>query len=223
LYRQTRIPAIGVFFIICLVTMNRMFTGIVEKITTVAGVADGPGFRQITLAMQLENLQVGQSVAINGCCLTAARISPHEVGFDAIKETLDKTNLGFLTQGDAVNIERSLRIGDRLDGHFVQGHVDGRARLVKISSNAGEWRLTLEAPDHLAKYLAPKGSVTLDGVSLTLASAKNNIFEVALIPETLRVTTLGKKQVGWEFNLEADILTKTVVSWLERQNDHNSG
>jgi riboflavin synthase len=200
-----------------------MFTGIVEKIAMVAGVADGPGFRRLTLAVSLENLQPGQSIAVNGCCLTAAQILPHEVAFDVVKETLDKTNLGMLGAGDAVNIERSLKVGDRLDGHFVQGHIDGTAKLLNITAAAGEWRLTVEAPPLLAKYVVPKGSVAIDGVSLTVAAVKNAVFEVALIPETLRVTTLGKKLVGWPFNLEADILSKTVVSWLERQNDRAWG
>jgi riboflavin synthase len=199
-----------------------MFTGIIEKTATVTGVTDGTGFRELTISLDSENLRIGQSIAINGCCLTVARILPHEVGFDVIKETLDKTNLGMLRQGDSANIENSLKIGDRLDGHFVQGHVDGLANLTEIAPNAGELRLTLQAPFAMAKYLVPKGSVTLDGVSLTLAAVKGNTFQVALIPETVRVTTLGKKSIGWQFNLEADILTKTVVSWLERQKEQGA-
>jgi len=193
-----------------------MFTGIVEKTATVAGVADGPGFRR--LALNPADLRPGQSVAVNGCCLTVAEVTPGTAVFEVVKETLDKTNLGTLCAGDLVNVERPLKIGDRFDGHFVQGHVDGRANLVEIASDSGEWKLTLEAPFALAKYIVPKGSVTLDGVSLTVVAVRGNVFEVALIPTTLNITTLGKKSIGWPFNLETDILSKTVISWLERQN-----
>jgi riboflavin synthase len=198
---------------------NDMFTGIVEKTAAVLGVADGPGFRRLALALNFGDLQAGQSVAVNGCCLTAAEVSTDEVVFEIVSETLDKTNLGTLSVGDMVNIEQAMKIGDRFDGHFVQGHVDGRANLIDIASDSGDWKLTLEAPFPLAKYIVPKGSVTLDGVSLTVAAVRGNVFEVALIPTTLNVTTLGKKTIGWPFNLEADILSKTVISWLERQNN----
>jgi len=196
-----------------------MFTGIVENIAKVSGIADGPGFRRLTLALNFGDLQIGQSVAVNGCCLTAAEVSPDQAVFEIVSETLDKTNLGMLGVGDMVNIEQAMKIGDRFDGHFVQGHVDGRANLVDIASVSGEWKLILEAPFPLAKYIVPKGSVTLDGVSLTVAAVRGNVFEVALIPTTLNITTFGRKSIGWQFNLEADILSKTVISWLERQNN----
>jgi riboflavin synthase len=116
-----------------------------------------------------------------------------------------------------VHIERSLRIGDRLDGHFVQGHVDGTATLIKRTADKKETRLHLETTPELAIYLSPKGSVTLDGVSLTLASVDGPRFEVALIPTTLERTTLGTRDIGWPFNVEADILSKTVVNYLRQQ------
>ncbi|MGD0461286.1 MAG: riboflavin synthase [Tepidisphaeraceae bacterium] len=194
-----------------------MFTGIVEKTVTVAAVSDGPHFRRLILALNVPDARLGESIAINGCCLTVAEISSGKTGFDVVKETLDRTNLGLLTPGNLVNIERSLKIGDRLDGHFVQGHVDGRAILTSIQSGAEEWRFTLEAPYALAPYIVPKGSVALDGVSLTVAAVSGNVFEVALIPTTLRRTTLGQIAEGWPFNLETDILCKTVVSWLQNQ------
>jgi riboflavin synthase len=196
-----------------------MFTGIVEKTATVGNVADGPGFRRLTLELSLRDLKVGQSIAVNGCCLTAAEASAHEAVLEIVNESLDKTNLGILTAGDLVNVEQSMKVGDRIDGHFVQGHIDGRANLIDIASDEGGWKLTLEAPFPLAKYIIPKGSVTLDGVSLTVASIRGNVFEVALIPTTLQVTTLGKKSIGWPFNLECDIFSKTVISWLERNHD----
>jgi len=194
-----------------------MFSGIIERIATVAEVTDGPGSRRLILATGFENLEPGQSIAVNGCCLTIAQISSQGAGFDVIKESLDKTNLGLLKAGDGVNVERSLKAGDRIDGHFVQGHVDGRAMLVDIVAGPEETRLTLQAPADLAKYIVPKGSVAVDGVSLTVAAVRGSVFEVALIPTTLRLTTLGRKSKGWPFNLETDILSKTVVSWLERR------
>jgi riboflavin synthase len=196
-----------------------MFTGIIEKTARVIGVADGPGFKRLTLASEWSDVRDGESIAVNGVCLTVAEQSAGEVGFDVVVETLSKTNLGMLTGGDAVHVERSLRVGDRIDGHFVQGHVDGTARLAKMDSAANDWRLTLDCPPHLLKYMIPKGSVTLDGVSLTIAAVHQTSFEVALIPTTLRLTLLGKRAVGWQFNLEADIVTRTIVACLERQRE----
>jgi riboflavin synthase len=172
-------------------------------------------FRRLTLAVDWPEVQPGQSVAVNGCCLTIAEAGRGQLQFDVIQETLSKTNLGQLTGGDEVNVERSLRAGDRLDGHFVQGHVDSTARLLDQVANEREWRLTIETPVALAKYIVPKGSVTVDGVSLTLAAVHRDRFEVALIPTTLNLTTLGRRPIGWPFNLEADILAKTVVNYLE--------
>ncbi len=193
-----------------------MFTGIIERTARIIGVADGKLFRRITLSSNWNDVQLGQSVAVNGVCLTIAEITPGELGFDVITETLEKTNLDLLAQGDEVHVERSLRIGDRLDGHFVQGHVDGTARLLERIAYDKEYRLRLEAPSHLAKYLTPKGSVTLDGVSLTIAAVDGDRFEVALIPTTLQLTTLGRRAMNWRYNLECDCLAKTVISWLER-------
>jgi len=194
-----------------------VFTGIIETTSRVIGVASGPMFRRLTVASLWEDVRLGESIAVNGCCLTVAEITPGELGFDVIAETLAKTNLGQLTDGDEVHLERAMRVGDRIDGHFVQGHIDGTARLVDRKNDGKEYRLAVEAPAELAKFLAPKGSVTIDGVSLTIASLNDNVFEVALIPTTLARTALGKRQIGWEFNLETDILSKTVVAWLERQ------
>lgn len=198
--------------------VSRMFTGIVEKTLRIAAVADGPTFRRLTLHMDDADLQLGESIAINGVCLTVAEIfDGNRVGFDVIKETLEKTNFGLLQPGDEVNIERSLRVGDRISGHFVQGHVDGTATLVKQVADGRETRLTLECPDELQPYLTPKGSVALDGVSLTIAGIRGNEFDVALIPSTLQLTTIGRKAVGYSFNIETDVLSKTIVNYLRQQ------
>jgi riboflavin synthase len=150
-------------------------------------------------------------------CLTVAEMAPGQLSFDVVQETLRRTNLGLLQAGDDAHVERSLRVGDRIDGHFVQGHVDGTAQLLEQKSDEKEWRLRCQCPPDLAKFLAPKGSVCLDGVSLTLAAVDGNEFEVALIPTTVSITGLARRPVGWPFNLETDILSKTIVSWLERR------
>lgn len=192
-----------------------MFTGIVERSVPVAAVSDATGFVRLNLAIDWNDVKPGESVAINGVCLTVAEITPPTLGFDVIPETLSKTNLGLLKTGDTVHVERSLRIGERIDGHFVQGHVDGPARLVSQSNEDGDVRLTLSPPAELMKFIVPKGSVAIDGVSLTVAAVARDNFQVALIPTTLQFTHLGSKSIGYPFNLETDILSKTIVSWLE--------
>jgi riboflavin synthase len=195
-----------------------MFTGIVERTVRVIGVADGPKFVRLTLPDFWGDVKDGDSVAVNGVCLTVAeRPSAGELSFDVVQETLDKTNLRLIQAGEEVHVERSLRAGDRIDGHFVQGHVDGIALIVEQIANQKEWRIRCHAPPDLAKYLVPKGSVCLDGVSLTLAAVRGNEFEVALIPTTVSRTALARRSVGWPLNLEADVISKTIVSWLERQ------
>ena len=196
-----------------------MFTGIVEKTVAVVGVVDLVASRQIKLARPWPDLQPGQSIAVNGCCLTVARLSAESVEFDVIAETLAKTNLGLLASGSEVQLERSLRMGDRLDGHMVQGHVDAVAPLLARKADEKECRLTLQIPTAVKSYIIPKGSVSLDGVSLTIAAVNADSFEVALIPTTLNITALGRRPVGYAYNVEADILAKTIVFWLEHQPD----
>lgn len=193
-----------------------MFTGIIERSSRVIGIADVKTFRRLTIANHWSDLAGGESIAINGVCLTVAEITSDEIGFDVVLETLNRTNLGLLDPGEDVHVERSLRIGDRLDGHFVQGHVDGVAQYVWQRGDDKEWRLRLSVPAQLARYLIPKGSVTVDGVSLTIAMVDGAEFEVALIPTTLQRTTLGRRSHHWLFNIECDVLSKTVISWLER-------
>src|SRR5256886_11683820 len=171
-----------------------MFTGIVDETLIVIGVAQGPMFRRLTIAHHWPDVKLGESIAVNGVCLTITELAPFEAGFDVIKETLDKTNLGLLTHGDHVNVERALRAGDRIDGHFVQGHVDGVAPLVKQIASETEWRLTIEAPPPNAKYLAPKGSIGIDGGSLTISPLNGNQVDVSPSPTPLSATTLGNAE-----------------------------
>lgn len=194
-----------------------MFTGIVERTARVVSAADGPTFRRLLIAADWTDVKLGQSIAVNGVCLTIADLPGGAVGFDVIQETLDKTNLGMLQPGDMVNVERSLLIGDRIDGHFVQGHVDGTGVLTHQNTRENEYRLTIQAPAALEKYLTPKGSICIDGVSLTIAAVHGGAFDVALIPTTLNLTNIGSRNLGWRFNLEADILSKTIVHYLEQR------
>ena len=192
-----------------------MFTGIVARTLRVINSFEGAGFKRLILEADPEPAKLGESIAINGVCLTVAEMTPGEWHFDVIPETLKKSNLGELLPNDRVNMERSLRVGDRIDGHFVQGHVDGVAELKAIDRTHDEWRLVIHPPAHLMRYIAPKGSVSLDGVSLTVAALRRDEFEVALIPTTLQITTLGEKKAGWPLNLEADMMTKNIVNILE--------
>lgn len=194
-----------------------MFTGIIEKTARVTAVEATDAGRQLSVDLGWSDLRDGESIAVNGVCLTLSRRDKGQCAFDVIPETLSRTNLGLLKPGEEVHVERALRIGDRLDGHFVQGHVDGVAKLIATSAAGSDVRLTLEVPTILGKFLSPKGSVTLDGVSLTIAAFAGDRFQVALIPTTLQRTLLGRRAIGWPFNFEADILAKTVIGWLERQ------
>ena len=199
-----------------------MFTGIIERSVRVVSIAEGTGFRRLTMAAPWTDVQHGESIAVNGVCLTAAEIERQGeqslVAFDVIPETLAKTNLGLLKDNDQVHVERALRLGDRISGHFLQGHVDAQALLISTKSVENDVRLTIAPPLEFMKYIVPKGSVAIDGVSLTVADVRNDSFEVALIPTTLQLTHLGTVGVGWPFNLETDILSKTIVSYLERMN-----
>ena len=194
-----------------------MFTGLVEDAVEVVEVADHAGGRRVTLdvgPLGWEDLVHGESVAVNGCCLTVADFAGGRLSFDAVRETLDKTNLGDLSAGAAVHVERALRVGDRLGGHFVLGHVDGPAEVLRHDRDPDDWRIACRVPADLAEFLVPKGSVAIDGVSLTIAALDGDdlgVFEVALIPTTLAKTALGDRPVGYRLNFEADVLTKTVV------------
>jgi riboflavin synthase len=193
-----------------------MFTGLVECLGTVRRtVADGPGRHLIIAAPSFAaDLRAGESVAINGACLTVVDRDAEECRFQAGPETLRLTNLGELAAGDRVNLERALRLGDRLGGHLVQGHVDGLGRVAE-RSRQGDWELVwFTCPPELAAQMVQKGSVAVDGISLTLVDVSAERFSVALIPHTLSHTTLGFKQPGATVNLETDLLAKYVWKCL---------
>ena len=198
-----------------------MFTGIVEEIGEVVSV-DGHGDSAVlTIAAQrvADDVTHGASIAINGVCLTVTGWTVYDpirhLGFDVMGETLKRTALGALRAGDKVNLERAVRADQRLDGHVVQGHVDGTG--VVLSRTPGDaWEsVRFGLPSELARFVAEKGSVAVDGVSLTVSAVGSDWFEVGLIPETLRATTLGAKQPGDAVNLEVDVLAKYVARLLE--------
>jgi riboflavin synthase len=195
-----------------------MFTGIIQSIGKVLAISQTPAGVRLTvdLGPLADEVKPGGSVAINGACQSAVHIIGPAVEFDTIFETLSCTNLGRLKAGEEVNLELSLKLSDRLEGHFVLGHVDTTCRLIRIQNEGASRRLTFEpeSKDHM-KYIIPKGSVAIDGVSLTVAEVQPNSFSVALIPTTLKDTTLIKKTVGAILNLETDILAKTVISRQE--------
>lgn len=194
-----------------------MFTGIVEELGTVRSVAPRAGGArlELTCTAVLADATIGDSIAVNGCCLTVVEIGDGWWAADAQVETLERTTLGSLTPGDPVNLERPLRLGDRLGGHLVLGHIDGVGEVTSVERlSDGSARVVVRAPAEVAPYLVEKGSVTVDGTSLTVTTVEGVEFGVALIPHTLAVTTLGARSPGDRVNLEADMIAKHVARLL---------
>lgn len=200
-----------------------MFSGIVEEVGTIIEIVENSDGRGLRIAAReiLSDAKVGDSISTSGCCLTVTKFEPGWFYVEAVHETLRRTKLGSLKPGDKVNLERAMRLSDRLGGHLVSGHVDAMAKVLSIKkegfSNVVEFELTSD----LAPFFIEKGSVTVDGISLTVAYLKENsaaagtfIFAVALIPHTLEVTTIGAVQVGDAVNIEADIIGKYVARML---------
>ena len=193
-----------------------MFTGIVEGVGTVNKISKITKNRSaiemtIDLGKQVKGLKIGQSVALNGVCLTATKISKSKCIFEMIEETAKKTDLGNLKVGGVVNIERSLKAGDRLEGHFVLGHVDGVGKIKKIVKKPKEVQVYFEVPKSLAKYVVKKGSIAIDGISLTVVDIKKTLASVSLIPHTIQITNFHTKKVGDKINIETDILGKYIL------------
>jgi riboflavin synthase len=189
-----------------------MFTGLVESIGSVvsADPSGGAVRLRVDLGRAAEGVRPGDSIALGGVCQTAAQIAGAVAAFDAVAETLAKTTVGRWRPGTRVNIERSLRPSDRMGGHFVAGHVDGVGKVIESGQRADGWWLRVEAPQELFAEIAPKGSVAIDGVSLTVVEAEVPVLGVTLIPTTLHDTTLGALAAGDAVNLETDLLAKYV-------------
>jgi riboflavin synthase len=210
-----------------------MFAGIVEDTGMITDVEDNENGRRLRVAADVDDIEHGQSIAINGACLTVEAHGrydgdPPSVGgldpadlagtawFEVFlaSETIDRTYLGRLGPGDRVNVERALRAGDRLDGHFVQGHVDGVAEVLDVRQVDEDWEFEFSLPGELADYVVEKGSIAVDGISLTVAVVDDDRFAVAIIPETYAVTTLSAKAPGDPVHLEVDVIAKYVESLL---------
>lgn len=193
-----------------------MFTGIVTDIGTVTALEQhGDLTARITTAYDVSGIDIGASIASDGVCLTVVALGDDWYDVQVSAETLDKTNLGGWAVGSKVNLERALKVGDELGGHIVSGHVDGVAEVVAITDEGDSTRMTFRAPEHLARFIAPKGSVALNGTSLTVNDVDGVMFGVNLIPHTKEVTTWGQVAVGDKINLEIDTLARYVARLAE--------
>lgn len=197
-----------------------MFTGIVEGMGKVRSISKSRKGADTVLRVKLgrlaRGLKMGDSVCINGACLTVTKLSKGEADFEMVAETIRRTNLGDVRHGDSVNIERSMRVGDRLEGHFVLGHVDGTGIIEKIEKMPSETKIWIKLEKGLAKSIVSKGSIAVDGISLTLVDINGDRVSVSLIPHTLDVTTLGLRRKSDRVNIETDILGKYVTSNLPK-------
>jgi riboflavin synthase len=194
-----------------------MFTGIIEELGRVCAVVPNAGGARIEIdaVTVLDDATIGASIAVNGCCLTVVELGDGHWAADAVVETLARTNLGALTAGDPVNLERPVRLADRLGGHLVQGHVDGTGALrTREPQSDGSELLGFSAPPEVLRYVVHKGSITVDGISLTVAAVHDDGFQIAVIPHTLVVTTLGARKAGALVNLEVDLIAKYVERLL---------
>ncbi len=193
-----------------------MFTGIVEETGTIETIEQGEESIRLTVSMRLcgGDLKIGDSLAVNGCCLTVVELKGRgkrkTARFDLLQETWKRTNLQFVRPGSLVNLERSLRADSRLGGHFVTGHIDGLGKIRRWEKVGDDWALEVAAPASIMRYMVPKGSVALDGISLTVASVKKRSFGIWIIPHTHVVTAMKERSVGDAVNLEPDMLAKYV-------------
>ena len=195
-----------------------MFSGIVEGTANVVELKSGKPYRlSVDLSGIAELLQIGESIAINGVCLTVVSIERGEVAFDVMGETIKRTNLGRLKSGTIVNYERALKVSDRISGHIVTGHIDGVGVIERIERRPEEVDMFIRCEERIISEIAERGSVAVDGVSLTVAEKSRKSFRVALIPHTLSVTNLGLRRAGDELNIETDILAKYIHAFLKNQ------
>ena len=200
-----------------------MFTGLIQNIGTVKSITkDGDWRIVIESDMDLSNTDIGASIACSGCCLTVVEKDQNSFAADVSAESFSKTIIKNWEEGASVNLEPSLKLGDELGGHIVSGHVDGVAQLISILEEGGSWRLKIKAPHDLAGFIAQKGSVALDGISLTVNEVENDVFGVSIIPHTWEHTTLSSKKVGDALNIEIDMLARYVARMLQHKEGANS-
>ena len=193
-----------------------MFTGIIEGLGTIKRFDKQTKTRsaakmKVDLGNLAKGLKVGHSVAINGVCLTVTKILQNQAEFEMINETIKRTDLDALEPGDKVNVERSLKVGERMEGHFVLGHIDGTGTISKIEKMPKEIKIWINLPQNLARYVVKKGSIAIDGISLTLVDVIKNKISVCIIPHTMKITNLASKKIGDKINIECDILGKYAI------------
>ena len=194
-----------------------MFTGIVQGVGEIVGKKTVNTVTSMTISLpNVENLAIGASVSINGVCLTVVSIDSNIVQFDIIDETIDRTNLGDVSVGDTVNIERSLKFGDEIGGHILSGHIFDTGIINSKNKNGDQMSLSILAPPSVQKYLTEKGYIAIDGISLTIGEINNGCFDLHIIPETMRLTILDSKEVGDIVNIEIDSNTQLIVETIER-------
>ena len=196
-----------------------MFTGLVEERGVIARIEERPAGRRLRIEARLvaSDARVGDSIAVSGCCLTAVEVDESGFLVEAVPETLERTTLGSWREGDTVNLERSLRLDQRLGGHFVQGHVDGVGTVTSMASEGDGRRARILVPGPLRRFVAEKGSIAVDGISLTVAAVREDGCEIAYIPHTLAVTTAGSYAAGRRVNLEVDLMARYVARLLETE------
>lgn len=200
-----------------------MFTGIIEELGVVQRMERGSDFCQISVSAQqvLDDVKMGDSIAINGVCLTVTGFDRQHFRADIMAETLSKTNLGSLTSGQKVNLERAVRLGDRMGGHLVQGHVDAVGQIAEQQTVGIAKIIRIKAPSEILDYMVAKGSIAIDGISLTVIEVFSDSFTVSIIPHTAKMTTLGFKKPGDSVNLEADIIGRYVEKLLKKNRGKN--
>ena len=193
-----------------------MFTGLIQEVGTIVSVVQNTEGKEFVIKAPslIKEIQIDDSVATNGCCLTATQIKGDTFRVQAVHMTLQKTSVGMLKSGDKVNLELSLRPNDRLGGHFVQGHVNAMGQIKQIKTTGENWEIEVGIPPELRKYMISEGSICLDGISLTIAKLTPSSLTVAIIPHTLEKTTLGTKKVGDHLNLEVDMIAKYIENFL---------
>ncbi len=193
-----------------------MFTGLVEEVGIVKSILKGTKSVKIVIKAKkvLEDIKIGDSISTNGVCLTVTDFTDNTFSVDVMPETMKRSNLKNLVPGSKVNLERALRLGDRLGGHLVSGHIDGTGKILSFDKEDNAVWVTIKPPEELLKYIIYKGSIAIDGISLTVAYIDNKVFKVSIIPHTKKVTTLIEKSLGDEVNLECDMIGKYVEKLL---------
>ena len=200
-----------------------MFTGIIEKVGTIKSIADNKNASRefiVSVDDMFEDIKEGDSISINGVCLTVKKNIGKDIYFDIVNETLEKSNLGDLSKGSDLNLERALSLSDRLNGHILQGHVEAVGAIVDYKKNKKEVLMSVAIDPVLLSYCIPKGSIAFDGISLTIAKITDNVIQVALIPHTLENTNLHNKNIGDSINVETDIIGKYIVRFISESDSY---